>query len=72
MKASVIKEMKTVEIEDKVLEDTEMLNKLKMNHAVSPLENPLQLRHLKKNISRLKTEIRYRQLNADAKQNNES
>jgi large subunit ribosomal protein L29 len=29
---------------------------LKMSHAVSPLENPVQLRNLRRNIARLATE----------------
>lgn len=57
MKTSVIREMKTDEISDKISEETEALRKLKMHHAVSPLENPLQLRFRRKDIARLKTEL---------------
>jgi large subunit ribosomal protein L29 len=57
MKNSVIREMKTDEVADKISEEIAQLSKLKMNNSVSPLENPLQLRYKKRNIARLKTEL---------------
>lgn len=61
MKPSVIKEMTTEEIKDKISEETEALTKLRMHHAVSQLENPLQLRYRRKDIARLKTELTKRE-----------
>ena len=44
MKSSVIREMTTEEIEDRLIDEKSTLAKLKMQHAISPLENPLVLR----------------------------
>jgi len=38
------------------------LKKLEFAHAISPLENPMSIRSLRKDIARLKTELRSRQL----------
>jgi len=38
------------------------LKKLEFAHAISPLENPMSIRGLRKDISRLKTELRKREL----------
>ncbi len=39
-----------------------MLTKMKLNHAVSPLDNPMKLRFARKNIARLLTELKKREL----------
>ena len=39
-----------------------ILTKLKMNHAVSPLDNPHQISANKKTIARLETELRKREI----------
>lgn len=67
MKSTVIREMTTEEIKDKLSEETEALVKLKMHHVVSQLENPLQLRFRRKDIARLNTELTKRE--KDAKKN---
>ena len=43
-------------------EDKQRLKKLEFAHAISPLENPMTLRGLRKDIARLQTEIKNRQL----------
>ncbi len=63
MKTSEIKELTTKEIVEKVQVEKENLVRLRLNHAVSPLENPLKLKEAKKNIARLKTVLRQRELN---------
>jgi len=40
---------------------------MKMNHAISPLENPLEIRNTRRTIARLKTELRRRQLEESKK-----
>jgi len=49
------------------LEETEKLRlrKLRFNHAVAALENPLTLRQLRREIARIKTEIRARELSGN-------
>ena len=62
MKIKEIKELSTSEIEERIDTEKSLLLKLKMNHAVSPLDNPLKIPATKRNIARLKTELRQRML----------
>ena len=62
MEQDVIKEMGTAELIEKLDTDKKQLVKLKLNHAVSPLENPNKLVFYKKAIARMETELRRRQL----------
>ena len=63
MKQSEICELTTEEIKEKIATEQSALTKLKMNHAVSPLENPMLIRVTRRNIARLMTELRKRELN---------
>ena len=63
MKTSEIKELTTKEIVERLQTEKENLVRLKLNHAVSPLENPLKLKEARKNVARLKTILRQRELN---------
>jgi|TARA_B110000263_G_C15257367_1_gene487146 large subunit ribosomal protein L29 len=62
MKSSVLIEMPDNEIRDLLLEERDRLAKMKMSHAVSPLENPHQIRFAKRTIARIMTEIRRREI----------
>ncbi len=62
MKAAEIRELSTKEIEEKIQVETEGLNKMKLNHVITPLENPNQLRETRRNIARMKTILREREL----------
>jgi large subunit ribosomal protein L29 len=57
MKPSEIKELTVKEIEERIDSEQGHLTQLKLNHAVSPLDNPMKIRETKKNIARLKTEL---------------
>lgn len=57
MKSSEVRELTTEEIKERVADEKETLAKLKMQHAISPLENPIVLRDKKKDIARLMTEL---------------
>jgi large subunit ribosomal protein L29 len=46
----------------RIQEDEMRLKKLKFGHAISPLENPMSIRELRKDIARLKTELTKREL----------
>ena len=52
----------TKEIVEKIDSEKHNLTKLRMNHAVSPLENPQRLKEVRRVIARLKTELRKREL----------
>jgi large subunit ribosomal protein L29 len=55
MKASEIKELTVKEIEERIDNEKNFLIKQKLNHAISPLDNPLKIRETKRTIARLKT-----------------
>lgn len=63
MKSSEIKELNVKELEERLESEENMLVRLRMNHAVSPLDNPYKIVETRKNIARLKTEMRARELN---------
>jgi large subunit ribosomal protein L29 len=60
MKQEVVRELSTNEIRERLEEEKKQLTKLKLNHAVSPLENPNKIKAYRKTIARLVTEIRKR------------
>ncbi|QTN38979.1 50S ribosomal protein L29 [Cryomorphaceae bacterium] len=57
MKQSVIIEMSTAELIERIGEEQNKLADMRMSHAVSQLENPMELRQLRKTIARLNTEL---------------
>lgn len=62
MKQSEIKGLTTAELQEKLGETRKSYADLKMAHAVSPLENPIQLRAIRKTIARIATELNNREL----------
>lgn len=71
MKPSIVKELTTEEVVDRIKEEREIWKRMKLNHAVSPLENPLKLQTTRRFIARLETELKNRQLKeTKAKQDN--
>ncbi len=60
MKQEVIKELSKADIVERIEEERKHLTRLKLNHAVSPLENPHDISANKKTIARLETELRSR------------
>lgn len=58
MKASEIKEMTLVELNNKLVELKKELFNLRFQHAVNQLDNPMRLVAVKKDIARIKTFIR--------------
>nr|NQU89594.1 50S ribosomal protein L29 [Bacteroidota bacterium] len=62
MKQSVIIELSNEDLLERLEEEQKQLTKLKLNHAVSPLENPNKIKDYRRTVARLKTEIHKRQL----------
>jgi large subunit ribosomal protein L29 len=62
MKQTDIKNLSVDDLTENLAENADILSKLKMNHSVSPLENPMQIGAARRTVARLKTEIRKRQL----------
>ena len=61
-KQEAIREMSTADLNDRLDQAREQLVKMRLNHAVSPLDNPNQIRETRKNSARYLTELRRREL----------
>ena len=55
MKTAEIKELATKEIKERIDAEKDVLVRLKLNHVVSPLDNPMKIKYARKNIARLLT-----------------
>ena len=64
MKQEEIIQLSAEDLKDRLDEAKENMEKLILTHKVSPLENPLQIRSLRKTIARLNTEVNKRQKQA--------
>jgi large subunit ribosomal protein L29 len=60
MKQEVIRELSTAELIERLDEERKQLIKLKLNHAVSPLENPNKIKNYRRTIARMVTELHKR------------
>ncbi|MEC7863442.1 MAG: 50S ribosomal protein L29 [Bacteroidota bacterium] len=67
MKSNVLREMPDNELNDLLFETRDRLSKMRMSHAVSPLENPHQMRYAKRDIARILTEKRRREIEIEQK-----
>jgi large subunit ribosomal protein L29 len=63
MKTSEIRELSTSDILERIDTERTMLVRMKLNHAITPLDNPQKVKEVKLTISRLLTELRTRELN---------
>lgn len=61
MKTSEIEKLSLEDLKDKLQEQQKQLKDLKMNHAVSPLENPLQIKEVRRTVARLLTAITFKE-----------
>jgi large subunit ribosomal protein L29 len=57
MKQTEIAKLSKEDIQDKLVEYKKQLEELKMTHAISPLENPLQIKTARRVVARLKTAL---------------
>jgi large subunit ribosomal protein L29 len=62
MKSSEIRELSAQELQERLESEETLLVRMKMNHAVSPLDNPNKIVETRRNIARLRTEVRARQI----------
>jgi large subunit ribosomal protein L29 len=70
MKQEVVRELSSPELKERLEEEAKQLVKLKINHTVSPLENPNKIKTYRKTIARIKTEVRSREIKLTKKANN--
>ncbi|WP_114778251.1 50S ribosomal protein L29 [Botryobacter ruber] len=66
MKNSEIRALSLEELKDKLAAESTNMQNLRFAHAISPLENPMRIRETKREIARLNTEIRRRELEANS------
>jgi len=67
MKTSEIKELSTSDLLERIDTERTMLVRMKLNHAITPLDNPQKLKEVKLTIARLLTELRTREMNEKPK-----
>jgi large subunit ribosomal protein L29 len=67
MKKKEIDQLAPDGIREKIVEEAAALYKLKLNHTVSSIENPLKIRTTRRLIARLKTELKNREIQAAKK-----
>ena len=63
MKIKEVKELETKDLVEKLENAKAELNNLKLTHTISPLENPSQIKATRRDIARMNTELRQRELN---------
>ncbi len=63
MKIAEIREIATNELVERIDVEIANYNQMILNHSISPLENPAQIKNLRRTIARMKTELRQRELN---------
>ena len=62
MKINEIRELATQDLVERLDGAVAKLQQLKLNHAITPLENPMQIRQMRRDIARMKTELHQREL----------
>ena len=63
MKMNEIKGLETKELAEKLETEVSKYNEMKLNHSVTPMENPSLIKAARRDIARIKTELRQRELN---------
>ncbi|MDD4608856.1 MAG: 50S ribosomal protein L29 [Bacteroidaceae bacterium] len=63
MKIAEIRELSTNELVESVEKEVTNYNQMVLNHSISPLDNPGQIKELRRTIARMKSELRQRELN---------
>ncbi|MDL2304056.1 50S ribosomal protein L29 [Bacteroides sp. OttesenSCG-928-D19] len=63
MKIAEIREMSTTDLVERVEAEVVNYNQMILNHSISPLDNPVKIKQLRRTIARMKTELRERELN---------
>jgi large subunit ribosomal protein L29 len=64
MKQQEITKLSLEDLKSRIADLTGQLNKIKLNHKVTPLENPLQIRTMRRTIAQLNTELTKREKQA--------
>jgi len=65
MKNSEVLELSTNDLIDKIEDTKALLSKLKLNHAITPLDNPNTIKEARRLVARLMTELHVRNLKGE-------
>ncbi|WP_298741871.1 50S ribosomal protein L29 [uncultured Chitinophaga sp.] len=57
-----LKSLSEQDLKDKISEEQLRLKKITFSHAITPIENPMSIRSLRREIARMKTELHKREL----------
>ncbi len=63
MKIQEVRELETKDLEERIVTESAKLQQMKLNHTIAPLENPSLIKAARRDIARMKTELRQRELN---------
>ena len=63
MKIAEIREIATNELAERIETEVANYNQMVLNHSISPLANPAQIKQLRRTIAKMKTVLRQRELN---------
>lgn len=63
MKISEIRQIPVAELAERIADEVAKYNQLLLNHSISPLENPSQIKEARRTIARMKTVLRESELN---------
>lgn len=63
MKIAEIRELSTKELLERVDAEVSAYDQMVINHSISPMDNPAQIKQKRRMIARMKTELRQRELN---------
>ena len=61
MKNSEIVELSDKELMERLDNEKDYLSRLRLNHAISPLDNPNKIEEARRNVARLLTEVKHRE-----------
>ena len=64
MKQAEITKLSDKDLKGQIADFSEKLTKMKLAHGVSPMENPIQIRNMRKTVARLNTELTKREAQA--------
>ena len=62
MKIKEVRELETKDLAERIEAEVAKYNQMKLNHAITPLENPSQIKTARRDIARMKSELHQREL----------
>jgi large subunit ribosomal protein L29 len=63
MKIAEVRELRTKELIERVAAESARLDQMELQHSISPLDNPAQIKFVRREIARMKTILREREMN---------